>query len=114
MENKRLTGSVHEKLAAKYLESLGYDILYLNYFCRAGEIDIVASSGNYIVFCEVKYRTNTRYGFPEEAVTPRKQKTIRTCANFFITEHHIKNTTPIRFDVIAILGNQINHIKDAF
>ena len=49
-----------ERVAAEYLESEGFEILEMNYRCRIGEIDIVAREGRYLVFTEVKYRTNGR------------------------------------------------------
>ena len=58
----------------------GYEILQYNYRCRAGEIDIVARDGSFLVFCEVKYRKTAGKGWAVEAVTPGKQRTISRCA----------------------------------
>lgn len=42
--NKRMMGSCYERMAAAYLkENYGYKILEMNYKCRFGEIDIIAS-----------------------------------------------------------------------
>ena len=62
-QNKRMEGSRYEKLAARYLEQKGMDILELNYRCRTGEIDIIARDGEYLVFVEVKYRKTKRAGY---------------------------------------------------
>ena len=56
LTNQRQTGACYERQAAEYLRELGYEILEQNYRCRLGEIDIVAKDGQYVVFCEVKYR----------------------------------------------------------
>ena len=55
-ENQREKGAYWEQKAGAYLESIGYEILEYNFRCRMGEIDIIAQDGEYLVFCEVKYR----------------------------------------------------------
>ena len=112
-DNRRSTGAAYEKGAGYYLEQLGYEILEYNYRCRRGEIDIVAKDGDYLVFCEVKYRTDSRKGGPLEAVGTKKQNVIFRCALYYLTERHLEEV-PCRFDVIGIEGTRITHIKDAF
>lgn len=116
-ENKRKstrqTGAAYERAAGYYLEQLGYEVLEYNYRCVAGEIDLIAKDGEYLVFCEVKYRSDGRKGSPLEAVSTGKQRTIFRCAMFYLTEHHIEDI-PCRFDVIGIEGREMTHIKDAF
>ena len=58
-ENQREKGAYWEQKAGAYLESIGYEILEYNFRCRMGEIDIIARDGDYLVFCEVKYRAGT-------------------------------------------------------
>lgn len=112
-KSSRQTGTDYERAVGYYLEQLGYEILEYNYRCRAGEIDLVAKDGEYLVFCEVKYRSDRRKGGPLEAVGPAKQKTIFRCAMFYLTERHIENV-PCRFDVIGIEGTEVTYIKNAF
>lgn len=112
-QNKRQTGTIYEKAVGGILESQGYEILEYNYRCRYGETDIIARDGEYIVFCEVKYRQNGYRGNPLEAVGIVKQKRIITCARFYIMEHHLENLL-LRFDVIGIEGSRITHVKNAF
>lgn len=112
--NKRSVGTKYEQLAAKYLTDNGLEILTMNYRCRIGEIDIVARNEDYLVFCEVKYRSNSNYGYPEEAVDARKQHKIKSTASWFLNENPSYFNDNIRFDVISILNNKITHIKDAF
>lgn len=117
--NKRQTGAYYEQAAGCYLEQLGYEVLEYNYRCRSGEIDIVAKDGEYIVFCEVKFRSDERKGNPLEAVDSRKQKVIFRCAMHYLSEHRLKDVS-CRFDVIGIEGNdgmkgaKVTHIKNAF
>lgn len=112
-KNRRTIGSGYERLAGKYLETMGYEILEYNFRCRTGEIDIVAREGEYLVFCEVKYRCDGRKGDPLEAVTPAKQRKISQTAMYYIAVNR-RTDVPCRFDVIGILGNKIQIIKNAF
>lgn len=112
-KNLRRTGTDYEKAAGGYLESIGYEILEYNYRCRLGEIDIVAKDGEYIVFCEVKYRADQRKGTPLEAVDTRKQNIIFRCAMYYLTTRRLSDV-PCRFDVIGIEDTKVTHIKNAF
>lgn len=119
-QNNRKVGTFYEQIAGRYLESIGYKILQFNYRCKVGEIDIIARDGNYLVFCEVKYRSDNSKGMPSEAVDYRKQKVLSKCALFYITTHRCTQM-PCRFDVIGILGRkdncaqtEIKHFKNAF
>lgn len=112
--NKRITGAYYEQIAAQYLMENGYDILERNYRCRFGEIDLIARQGNYLVFIEVKFRTNREMGYPQEAVHRTKQRRIYQTAVQYITFHHLPYNTPCRFDVVSILGENITLIPNAF
>ena len=114
MYNKRTIGSEKEILAMEYLIKHGYSILEQNFFTRHGEIDIIATNDNYLVFLEVKYRTSTKKGLPEEAVSPRKQHSIINAAKYYLYRHGISYDTPCRFDVIVILKDTITLYKNAF
>lgn len=112
-ENKRQTGSNYEQLAGAYLQAKGCHVIEYNYYCRFGEIDIIFKDGDYFVFCEVKYRRSTRNGMPAEAVDIRKQKRISKCAMYYLTVHGFFNSN-IRFDVISVLDEKMEWIRDAF
>lgn len=113
MENKRSMGSEYEKKAAEYLKASGCSICEMNYRCRFGEIDMIARDGKYLVFTEVKYRSDTGKGLPQEAVDYRKQRKISRVADYYLMCKHMMGL-PCRFDVIAILGEDIQWLKDAF
>ena len=113
MTNKRATGAAYEQKAAAHLISLGYEILEFNFRCKAGEVDIVARDGEYLVFVEVKYRASLRKGYPLEAISLQKQKTISKCAMYYLMKHGLSDV-PVRFDVVGILGEEKEHIKNAF
>lgn len=114
---KLQTGNHGEDLAAAYLLAKGYTILERNWRYQKAELDIIAQHGNTTVFVEVKTRRGLAYGYPEEGVTPAKQKHLSRGANAYVMEKDINND--LRFDIISIILNkgelpQINHIEDAF
>lgn len=78
MENRRKIGTNYERLAGKYLEAHGYQIIEYNFKCNAGEIDIIAKDQEYLVFCEVKYRRTARAGYPMEAVSLAKHEEFQS------------------------------------
>jgi putative endonuclease len=102
MEERRRFGNEGEEMAAVYLERLGYDILARQYRTMVGEIDLIARDGSEIVFVEVKTRHGTRFGFPEESVTPAKLRKIQMGAEFFLEQKGWYHS-PIRVDILAIL-----------
>lgn len=112
--NQRKTGREKEALACRFLQSKGYQIRDVNYWCREAELDIVARDGGVLVFVEVKYRKNGTCGGSMYAVTSQKMARIVKCARMYIYRKKIAPDTPMRFDVIAIEGNRICHIENAF
>lgn len=114
MYNKRAIGNDKEQLVASYLTEQGYEVVLCNYFCQAGEIDIIAKDQGYLVFVEVKFRTNTKNGYPEEAITRKKMHSIIKTANHYLLRHGISFDTPCRFDVVVMLKNDIKLYQNAF
>ena len=112
--NKRKTGSRYEEQAAAFLEKQGLKILEHNFFCRGGEIDLVAKDGKYLVFVEVKYRSNRRYGSPCEAVDHRKQKRISNAAAFYLRRYGYPMDQPCRFDVAQVSADAVELMENAF
>ena len=119
---KSFIGKLGEDEAQKYLIKNGYKILECNYFCRFGEIDIVAMDQNCLVFVEVKTRTSNKYGNPENAVNYWKKKHILLSARCYIEQYRMKEYFA-RFDVVEVFANfadnsfdveGINVIKNAF
>lgn len=112
--NKRAAGSQYEEAACEFLRKKGYRILCRNFRCRIGEIDIVAMEEGTLVFAEVKYRKNSRCGHPEEAVSYYKQRKIIKTAQFYMCRFGIGDNMPCRFDIVAIEGDGIRLVKNAF
>ena len=101
MNTKQQIGKIGEDLATKYLSSSGYRILERNYRGKQGEIDIIATEKNKIIFVEVKARTNLKYGRPAEAVTKTKQIHIEQTAKYYVCKNKLENKQ-IRFDVVEV------------
>ncbi|MCH5252309.1 MAG: YraN family protein [Lachnospiraceae bacterium] len=112
--NKRKTGWEKEQAAAEFLEGKGYEVLERNYWCTFSEVDIVAREGEYLCFLEIKYRKNDRYGGGEGTISMKKIRKICQCARYYMKEKKIPMDTPVRFDVVFIIGEQIRLIKNAF
>ena len=90
-----------------------------NWRCREGELDVVATDGATVVVVEVKTRTGTGFGRPEEAVTPRKLARVRRVAQRWLAEHRVR-WVEVRFDVVAVLvdrrtgGHELTHLLGVF
>jgi putative endonuclease len=113
MDSKKF-GSMSEIMAKEYLENQGYKVLNMNYYTRFGEIDIIAREDSYLVFIEVKSRKTLGSGHPLEAITALKMKKIISSANYYIYSNKISTSEKIRFDVVSIVGKEINILKNAF
>lgn len=112
IENRN-KGIVGEIWATNYLKKQKYKILETNYSNKIGEIDIIAEKKGVIVFFEVKRRLTGMYGRPSEAVDKRKQAKIKTVAEMYLMMHN-KFYNDVRFDVIEMFDDKINHIENAF
>jgi putative endonuclease len=113
----RSVGAWGEDLALRYLVRRGYRLVERNYRTRRGEIDLILRKEDTLVFVEVKLRRGTGFGNPLEAVTPRKQATLRYLAEWYLADRKPDFDT-VRFDVVGILagreGLRIDHVEDAF
>lgn len=114
MYNKRKIGNEYETKAIEFLKNNGYRIIDRNFYCKQGEIDIIAKNDNYLVFIEVKYRKDMDKGHPVEAIDYKKKNRIIKSAKYYMYKNNIIDGQGIRFDVVAILGENIELIKDAF
>ncbi len=114
-DNKRELGSEKERMAGAYLEQKGHQILEYNYRTRMAEADVISLDGDTYVFTEVKYRRDGSQGHPLEAVTKGKQRKVRMAALYYLEDHElVPDMTNIRFDVIAVLGEEVTHVENAF
>lgn len=111
---KKELGNLGEQIAVEYLENNKYQIIKRNFYCRQGEIDIIAKDKEEVVFIEVKTRSNINFGKPSEAVNYIKQKHIYKSAQYFLYKTNSLDMLT-RFDVIEVLIDKgrfnIKHIK---
>ena len=99
--DKQSLGKKGEELAAFYLKSQGYQIIEKNFKKRYGEIDLIALEKDTLVFIEVKTRWSKKFGPPEEAVTPRKLKSIIKTAQYYKMLYP-ELPEAMRIDVVAV------------
>jgi putative endonuclease len=93
-------GAWGEKVAATHLEAQGYRITARNWRCSQGEIDLIAKAGEELVFVEVKTRRGRAAGFPEEGLTPAKQRKLMKLAQWYVAEHDLD--VDWRIDLVAV------------
>jgi putative endonuclease len=114
MTDKIKKGNKGEKLAAEFLQKKGFEVVARNYRFRRAEIDLIVRRDNWIIFVEVKTRSSSSYGEPEEFVDDHKTRNVFDAAEEYIysTDWH----GHIRFDIISVkLGHEIEieHFEDA-
>lgn len=106
-----------EALARRHLEHAGHHIVDRNWRSPErhvrGELDIVSTIGDVIVFSEVKARRRAGFGGAAAAVDDRKQAQVRSLAESWLRLHD-QQVDRVRFDVIAIDGVQLTHLEAAF
>jgi putative endonuclease len=113
--SKKKAGDDAEALAEAYLSQRGLRLVTRNYRCRFGEIDLIMTEGNTLVFIEVRFRASNQFGGAVESIHVAKQRRLIAAAEHYLMT--LKVTPPCRFD--AILVNKLDHshvewIKDAF
>jgi putative endonuclease len=115
-ENK-IKGAKGEDEAVDILVKKGYKILERNWVSGKLEIDIIATTGKYVVFVEVKTRHSNAYAEPWEAVNKKKQQHILRAAHYYIRKMPVQMEP--RFDIISIISFSnkelhVDHFEDAF
>ena len=113
-----MRGESAEEQAHKFLINKGLKPVCRNFRCKQGELDLVMTDGQTLVIIEVRFRKTDQYGSAVESVTRTKQSRIIAATQFFLSSQanlSQKVDRPIRFDVVAISGNDnIDWIKNAF
>ena len=107
-------GKKGEDLAAEFLAGKGFEIVARNYRHRHAEIDLIVKRENWLIFVEVKTRSSSAFGEPEEFVDVKKANKIFEAAEAYI--YAIDWKDHVRFDVISVkLGPSplIEHFEDA-
>ena len=115
-------GKKGEELVAAYLKSKGYIIVKRNWRdSRYGEIDIIAENSEYVVFVEVKTRTDGALVSGLEAVDEGKMRRTKNAALSFM--RRLNTDLPPRIDVAEVTARllpdgkydwNMKYIKSAF
>ncbi len=116
--DRKTKGALGESMAAAQYRADGYEVLDHNYRTRQGEIDLVVSQRETLVFVEVKTRSPGGIGTPREAVTTQKQKRLALAALDYIAQKNVGDMR-MRFDVVEVLlqqggAPQLHRIENAF
>lgn len=104
-------GKWGENQAEEFLVRKGYEIVDKNYRTPEGEIDLICQHDGDLVFVEVKTRSNTNMGYPEEAVTAEKWSHLVSTAELYLADHPDTNQN-WRVDIIAIIGSRKSGLID--
>ena len=107
LSNKRSQGSIYEQKARVYLETQGLKFIAANQTFKCGELDLVMTDGDTIVFVEVRQRKSNRFGGAVESIDYRKQQKWLNAANMwlFTKRNQSLDTAKCRFDVVAFEGD---------
>lgn len=98
---RREVGMLGEKIACRYLEKNGYEIIETNYRCPEGEMDIIARQGDFLVFIEVRTRRSESAGTPEESITLQKKHRLTAVAERYGQDREGLPSAR-RIDVLAV------------
>ena len=110
-------GRLWEDMAVEFLKKNGYRIVERNFQCRGGEVDVIAEKKGWLVFVEVRGRSELADVSPAETVNVYKMRRIIKAAAFYLKSIKEKSFKGIRFDVVGVRGDSgevIEHIENAF
>lgn len=115
---KRERGAAVEAAAREHLLAQGLREIASNAGFRVGELDLVMLDGDTVVFAEVRYRRDDRYGGGAASVDARKRRKLVLAAQAFLQRHRAYADSACRFDVIEAQGDparpQLRWLRDAF
>jgi putative endonuclease len=117
MTYQKDVGAWGESVACAYLEGQGYKIIERNFFTRFGEIDIICKLSETLIFFEIKTRTSTSFGLPEDSITENKKQHLINAALLYLEDH--TEFVDWEFDLIAVEGKflstkpMITHFRNA-
>lgn len=116
--DRRQRGARVEAAALEHLKRAGLREIAFNAHFRRGELDLVMRDGDTLVFVEVRYRQDPRFGGGAASVDLRKRRKIASAAQAFLLAHPAYANAPCRFDVVEAEGDpdapQLRWLRDAF
>ncbi|SHI67475.1 YraN family protein [Algibacter luteus] len=109
-------GKKGEQLAVDFLMKNNYDIVERNYRFDKAEVDIIAQKEGVLAIIEVKTRSTSDFGDPQDFVKPKQIQRLVKAVDEYVTVNDLD--VEVRFDIIAIVkegkGFNIEHLKNAF
>lgn len=109
-------GKKGEQLAIDFLIEKNYSIIEHNYRFEKAEVDIIAQKKDILAIVEVKTRSTTDFGNPQDFVKPKQIKNLVKAVDEYVTVNDLD--VEVRFDIIAIVkekdGFKIEHLENAF
>ncbi|MBB3698904.1 YraN family protein [Flammeovirga yaeyamensis] len=115
---KQELGTKGEDIAYDYLKNKGYTILRKNFRSGRNEIDIICKKNRFLVFVEVKTRTNLSFGMPEQHLSKQQERNIINAAVNYMEFNKLDFLPLVRYDVISVILNNgeysVRHFTDAF
>ncbi len=100
--SNKVLGNKGEKIAKTYLLKKGYSFVAQNFRQPIGEIDLIFTKRISIIFVEVKSRSSSKFGNPEEAISKGKLSHIRKSAELFLIKNPQFQSFSPQIDVVAI------------
>jgi putative endonuclease len=112
MSGRRVNlGRRGEELAADELTQRGYNVVDRNWYCRIGEVDVVARQGDSWTFFEVRTRRGRAFGTPEESVTPGKMERMAQVAQMYLSSHDVNvHEIDWRIGVVAVEMDEAGYL----
>ena len=109
-------GKKGEQLAVDFLLKNGYKILERNYRFDKAEVDIIARQNDTLAVIEVKTRSSTDFGNPQDFVKPKQIQHLVKAVDEYVNVNSLD--VEVRFDIIAIVREgksfNIEHLENAF
>ncbi|MCI5071661.1 YraN family protein [bacterium] len=110
IQNRKTLGALGEEQAQKFLQKQGYKLLYKNYRCPLGEIDLIMHKAKTLLIVEVKSGTHTSISPKVHFNWHKKQKLIRL-AQFFLMHHPKYCDYTVQFDLVVYQPHQQSCIE---
>ena len=109
--NTYVIGKTYETKALSILSRNGFSLCCKNYRGSLGEIDLIVKKEDLIVFVEVKYRKNEKFGHSIDAIDIKKGKKIYVTALEYLEESELFDAQ-YRFDTIAFDNKKCEWLKN--
>ena len=108
-----------EEIALNYLTNKGLVLIEKNFSIdkgMKGEIDLIMNDKDWLVFVEVKFKSDDRFGIPEEMIDRRKLAQIKRVAEIYLMKkpEMRKLFVKYRIDAVCILGGEIRYYANLF